>query len=295
MPDPEPLVAAHLAAFVAAVDAASVHGAADALGLTASAVTKRVQALETRTGATLFERGRFGLRTTPAGQALYPEAVAALAALRRAESVLEAHERRAATFLTLAASHTIGEFLLPAWLTEFQREHAHVRARVDVINSPAVLAAVRDGRADIGFVEGLDALDDVEAMVVARDEIVAVVAGTHRWARRRKLRARDLAGEPYLTREAGSGTRAVAAAALTGAGLTIVPALEVASTQSVKRALASGGFSLLSALAVADEVAAGTLRALPVGDLALTRELTAVRTRASRHRGDADRFWAWLR
>ncbi len=75
----DPLPSAELAAFVVAVEAGSVHGAADALGLTASAVTKRLQSLERRTGVVLFDRGRHGLRSTSAGRVLYPEAKAALA------------------------------------------------------------------------------------------------------------------------------------------------------------------------------------------------------------------------
>jgi len=65
-----PLSAGGLVAFVAAVEASSVHGAADALDLTQSAVTKRLQALERRGGVVLFGRGRFGVRPTPAGRLL---------------------------------------------------------------------------------------------------------------------------------------------------------------------------------------------------------------------------------
>ena len=288
----EPLAAAHLQAFVVAVQTASVHGAADALGLTASAVTKRIQALERRTGATLFERGRFGLRTTAAGRVLYPEAEAALAAVRHAEAALAEHTRQGVRPLRLAASHTIGEFLLPVWLGGFRAEHPDVRAQVDVVNSPGVLRAVRDGEADLGFVEGPDELDGLTAQVVHRDEVVAVFAAGHPWQRRRALRARDLRTEAYVTREEGSGTRAVAAAALQAAGIELVAALELSSTQAIKRALTAGGFSLLSRLAVATEVRAGTLHALAVKDLDLVRDLRAVR--AARPPAEARRFWTWL-
>ena len=80
-----PLSGSDLVAFVAAMESASVHGAADALRLTASAVTKRIQALERRLDTQLFERGRFGLRPTEAARLLYPEARQALAALQLAE------------------------------------------------------------------------------------------------------------------------------------------------------------------------------------------------------------------
>ena len=115
--------------------------------------------------------------------------------------------------LTLSASHTIGEFLLPDWLAEFRRDRRHPPAAGDV-NSLGVIDAVRENRSEIGFVEGLQAPDGVQTLTVARDEIVVVVAAEHPWAHRRSITAQELTTEAYLTREAASGTRAVATAAL---------------------------------------------------------------------------------
>jgi len=289
-----PLSATDLAAFTAAMEAGSVHGAADALGLTASAVTKRLQSLERRTGVSLFDRSHRGLRATAAARLLYPDAKQALGALRHAQETVAQHREQASHALALAASHTIGEFLLPGWLAAFRHEHAGVRAQIDIVNSPGVLAAVREHRADIGFVEGRDPLDDLDVIAVDHDEIVAVVARGHRWSRRGSLRAEDLRDEPYLTRERASGTRAVATAALADAGIELTPSLEVASTQSVKRALMSGGFALLSRLAVTTEVHNGGLHAIPMRDLGLTRELHAVRHPKIHATGDTAAFWRWL-
>ena len=76
-----PLSSGDLAAFVATVETSSLQDAADALNLTSSAMTKRIQALERRVGTALFDRGRFGMRPTVAGRQLYPEARHALDAL----------------------------------------------------------------------------------------------------------------------------------------------------------------------------------------------------------------------
>jgi DNA-binding transcriptional LysR family regulator len=294
--DANPLSSADLATFAVAMESGSVHGAADALGLTASAVTKRLQSLERRVGVVLFDRGRHGLRSTSAAQVLYPEAKAALAALARADQALREHLEVHTHTLVLAASHTVGEFLLPAWLAAFRQEHPDVRAQIDIVNSASVLASVRAGASEIGFVEGADSLDGLEAVTVERDEIVAVVAPGHTWGRRRSVRVRDLRSEPYLAREAGSGTRGVAAIALAEAGIELEPSLEVASSQSLKRALAGGGFALMSELVVASEVRAGTLHALPIADIELRRDLRAVRDACARPRASTDvaAFWRWL-
>ena len=292
--EPDPLPGRELAAFVTAVREGSVHDAGRVLGLTQSAVTKRIQALERRVGAPLLERGRRGVRPTAVGAALLPEAEAALAALARARVSAQAALAVAGVTLTLAASYTIGEFLLPGWLAAVRAELPGLHAAVEIVNSPRALAAVREDRADVGFVEGLDALGDLESLVLRRDEIVLVVGARHRWARRREVTPSDLRREPFFTREPGSGTRAVAVAALGRLDIELDPALEAASTQGLKRAVVDGGFTFLSRLTLDAELAAGTLRTVPVRGLELRRDLVAVRRPGHRPGSAAERFWRWL-
>lgn len=290
----DPVPSGELAAFVAAYESGSVQGAADALSLTQSAVTKRLQALERRLGALVLERGRFGVRPTRLGATIYPPAKAALEQLQAVAGAAEAAQAGARAELTLSASLTIGEFLLPAWLSAFRAEHPDVHPQLEVINSAAAITAARERRAAIAFVEGGATPDDLESMIVADDELAVVVAAGHRWARRRALPADELRRESYLTRERDSGTREVATAALAAAGVALAPDLEVASTQSLKRLIASGGFSILSRLAIAEEQRAGTLVALPIRGVDLSRALRAVR-RPGRSAGEAAAsFWAWL-
>lgn len=289
-----PLASGELAAFVAAVEAGSVHGAADTLQLTQSAVTKRIQMLERRVGGRLFERGRFGMRPTELGRTVYPAAKGALEALDNVARVVELSRAAGSMDLRLSASLTIGEFLLPAWLADFRRERPEVHPQLEVINSQAVIDAVRENRSEIGFIEGPDTPTSLDTLVVARDEIVVVVAADHPWARRRSIGAAELQDEPYLTREAASGTRAVAASALGRAGIELVPALQAASAQSLKRALAGGGFTLISRLTIEVEERAGTLAGLPVRGVDLTRELRAIRRRRPAPSATARAFWRWL-
>lgn len=293
-PSANPLSSGDLAAFVATFEAATVHGGADALGLTQSAVTKRLQSLERRAGVELFERGRFGVRPTAAGRLLYPEAKQVLTALDQAQAALDGHRDLADKALALVASHTIGEFLLPGWLGEFRRREPEMRAQIEIINSPSVLDAVRERHVQVGFVEGVDDLHGFDSVVVAHDSIVVVVAADHRWRRQRSIDPARLGDEPYITREAGSGTRAVAQDALVRLGVDPTPRLETASLQSIKRALLDGGYSLLSPLAVESECRAGTLRTVPLRGTALTRELRAVRDCRVRLTGLPRRFWTWL-
>jgi DNA-binding transcriptional LysR family regulator len=269
-----------------------VGGAAEALDLTQSATTKRIQALERRLGVTLLTRSRHGVRPTEEGMALYPEARLALDALAQAEQAVAG--ARAARPLRIAASHTIGEALLPTWLTAFRAELPGVHPQVDVVNSVGAIAAVREERADVGFVEGLEPLDGLDAKVVARDEIVLAVAAAHRWAHRRKVNPRELMKGRWISRESGSGMRAVAAAALAEVGVELEPDLSLASLEGVKRSLQAGGFALISELALEPDLSAGRLVRLPLKDLTIERPLVAIRRIRGRPHEQAKRFWSWL-
>lgn len=288
----EPISGRDLAAFVLAVETKSVQGAAEAINLTQSATTKRLQALERRLGCTLLVRTSHGVMPNEVGRALYPEAKEALRALARVEKCVELSEDDAD--LRVAASHTIGEFLLPGWLGRFQASGYPHRARVDIVNSPGVVELVDGGDAEIGFVEGVDPLVRFDIMVLLRDEIVVVVAPAHRWATGTTVRSEALASEPYATREIGSGTRRVATDRLEQAGVALVPVLQVPSVQSLKRSVMQGGFTLLSRLAVEDELRAGTLRALSVEDVDMHRELRAIRKSTGNPSPVASAWWEWM-
>ena len=289
-----PLAGSELAAFVAALEAGSVHGAADALQLTQSAVTKRIQMLERHIGGRLFERGRFGVRPTELGRTAYPAAKRALEALDEVAEAVRLSRAQGSLDLRLSASHTIGEFLLPGWLADFRRDRPDIHPQLEIVNSAGVIDAIRENRSEIGFVEGLDEPGGVQALTVARDEIVVVVAADHRWARRRAIPARELTTEAYLTRESASGTRAVATAALAEVGINLTPSLQAASAQSLKRALTGGGFTLISHLTIEAETQAGLLVGLPVRGIDLRRELRVIARRRPALAGPARTFWRWL-
>jgi DNA-binding transcriptional LysR family regulator len=289
----DPLPGRDLAAFVTAVETGTLQGAADALQLTQSAATKRLQALERRVGRTLLERGAHGVRPTVAGGVLYPLAREALAVLERAEAAVASPDN--APLLRIHASRTIGVIFLPEWLASFRATAPPCRVSATITNSEQVVHAVRDGAAEIGFVEGPAAsMQGLQELVVAHDEIRVVVAGNHPWARRRSVAVGALTGEPFLTREAGSGTRAVATATLADAGVELQPALDVSSAEALKHAVLAGGFTLLSERVVASEIAAGTLAAIPVSGVDLRRSLRAVRRARPAPQGPARAFWLWL-
>jgi DNA-binding transcriptional LysR family regulator len=182
--------------------------------------------------------------------------------------------------LRVAASMTVAEYLLPGWLTVLRARDPQTAVALTAGNSAEVAAAVLDGRADLGFVEGPDQPPGLASHQVSADRLTVVVAPGHRWDRRRSgITAAELAATPLVAREPGSGTRRYFEQALSARGERdrVPPVAELSSTTAIKSAVAAGiGPAVLSSLAVAPELAAGTLRAVKVTDLDLSRRLLAV-------------------
>jgi DNA-binding transcriptional LysR family regulator len=291
----DPISGRDLVAFVAAVEAGTYEAAAERLGLTQSAVTKRVQSLERRIGRSVLERGRRGVRPNSAGRLLYPEAKRVLTALGGITDVLGQLTTDEA--VRLAATPTVGHYLLSSWLVQFREARGDVplRSEVEILSSPAVVAGVRRHEFDLGFVEDARSTGGLQALTLLHDELVVVVSQTHRWARRRSISASELSSEPYFTRERDSWARTLATDALDRAGLKLAPAFVASrSTEGLKRALYHGGFTVLSATSVASEVASGTLHALTVRDADFGRTISVVRGVKPAQDSIAAGFWKWL-
>lgn len=263
----EGILVRDLALLVAAIELGSLTSAATAATLTQPAVSKRIALLEGRYGIALLERGRGGVRPTEAGRILYAEARQILAGLDRADTAMRELGDRERRLLRVAASYTIGETLLPAWLAALRLEHPELLVDARVGNSGEVVAQVRAGAVELGFVETPEPPAGLDYLVVGHDELVAVAAPAGELGRAERIDAAALAASTFVTREEGSGTREAGERWLAALGVEDVQQLALSSSGAVRAAVEAGaGFALLSRRSVARELAAGTLveLALPV-------------------------------
>jgi len=110
---------------------------------------------------------------------------------------------------------------------------------------------VAAGAVEIGVIGAAPVRPGLAAERWVTDELVAIVARRHPLARRRTLVGAALAGQPYIAREEGSSTRAVAERSLADLGVTLRPVMELGSTEAVREAVAAGlGVSVVSRHAV---------------------------------------------
>jgi DNA-binding transcriptional LysR family regulator len=249
-------------------------------GISQPAASTRIRRLERQLGVPLIERSPRGSRLTPDGELVAGWAQAAVDAATALDAGVTSLRARSDVVLRVAASMTVAEYLLPGWLTVLRARDPETAVALTASNSAEVSAAVLDDRADLGFVEGPDLPPGLASQPVSVDRLTVVVAPGHRWDRRRSgITAAELAATPLVAREPGSGTRRYFEQALYAHGGQdlVPPVAELSSTTAIKSAVAAGiGPAVLSSLAVAPELAAGTLRAVRVTDLDLSRRLRAV-------------------
>jgi DNA-binding transcriptional LysR family regulator len=275
---------------VRVAETGSLGAAARGVGMAQPNASRSLSRLERQLGLALLVRSPGGSHLTTEGEVVVAWAREALAGVDRVTIGARSLAAQRAAHLTVAASLTVAEYLLPRWLARFRRTHPDLHVSLEVGNSVEVVARVESGEVPLGFVESPTVPRSVSSTTVARDALVVVVGPTHPWARRRTpvTPAQLVAGDLVL-REAGSGTRDTLVRALASAGIELGPSrLDLASTAAVKSAAAEGeAAAVLSELAVAGEVATGHLVVVPVSGLDLGRALRAVWLPARRPEGPA--------
>lgn len=240
--------------FLAVAEREHVTRAAEALNLTQSTVSGAIAALESRHNVKLFHRVGRGIELTDEGRIFADEAKAILATVRSAEATLADLGGAPRGTLSIFASQTIASYWLPQYLVEFHKSYPQIDLRLEAGNTAQCVQAVKAGTANLGFIEGAIDEPGVSVRLVAEDRLVVVVGSTHPWAGGTTPSLRELAEQPWVLRERGSGTRSSFEAAIHAHGL--LPAdlhvvMELPSNEGICTAVAAGQY----ATAVSETVA----------------------------------------
>ena len=251
--------------------------AAETLLLTQPAVTQQIRALEEEVGFPLFDRAGGRISLTPGGVALLPFAERLKAISDEALAAVAGAYDQLAGELSLGASQTIAQYLLPRWMAGFLQRNPKVRITARSGNSDEMLGALTAGDIQLALVEGPEQRNDVHIEPFMADHMVLVVPSSHEWAGQ-TIRIDDLRLEQLLTREVGSGSRRIVEQALAGAGLKakdLSIRMELDSTEGLLNAVEAGlGVTFVSRWAVRNQLALGTLKLARIEGLAFSRKFS---------------------
>lgn len=261
--------------FCRVVELGSFTRAAEASLLTQPTVSENIRQLEESLDERLLDRLGREVLPTPAGEILYRYARRILQLRDEAGEALAEYRGRLRGELLLGASTIPGTYLLPRVVAAFQAGHPQVRPTLRIAGSGQIVAKLLQGELSVALVGSAVRDQRLESRELPGDELVLILPPGHPWQRRTEVSAGELAGQPFILREQGSGTRQVMADALRREGLEL-DALEIRaemeSSEAVVQAVRAGlGIAVASSLAVAEDIERGVLLSRPIAGIRMHR------------------------
>jgi len=241
--------------------------AAEKLNMTQPAVTHQIRQLEADFNTRLFDRENNRINLTLAGEEVLSYANRIIELYGEMHESVKSITGNTSGLVTLGASTTIAEYMLPDLLGGFQKKFPDVQVRLRVANTDAVVNMVADNTIDLGVVEGVVNNQYLLVEDCQADELRVIVPPDHPLASQSSVKPKDLLNHPFVFREGGSGTRSVVAQFLESHGLhedQLNQPFELGSTEAIKGAVQAGmGISIVSAAALVKEEKLGLLVSIP--------------------------------
>ncbi|GAB4538542.1 MAG: selenium metabolism-associated LysR family transcriptional regulator [Thermodesulfovibrionia bacterium] len=285
--------------FCIVAETKSFSKASEIIRLTQPAVSLQIQALEEMYGTKLFNRSGCVITLTKAGEMLYKYAKEINALYAAAEKEIGEYTGVTKGVISVGASSTIGNYILPYVVAEFRRKYPKVGVHLYVGNTKNVVEYLNAGNVDIGLVEGDVKKQKLVVDKLIPDEMVLIMSPYHQWAKNSAVSIMSIAKEPLIFREEGSGTRQMIEKYFLKHGISpqqIRIALIMGSTESIKGAVEEGlGVSIVSRWAVKKEVRYGTLKTATFKEDRFVRDFSLVRRRAKESSHTLDRFIEFLK
>ncbi len=285
-----------LRTFKAVADLSSFSLAAQQLRLSQPSVSYQVKELEEAIGMPLLDRLGKRVQLTQAGSILYAYARRTLDVLDEAALALEEMRGIKRGNLRVGASTTVGIYILPAALGAFKKLHPGIVISLEIGTRARVQEQVLRNELDLAVVG--PALKDPELAILPflGDELVIVAPAGHRLAGKRGLTLKDLADQPFVMREAASGSRWSLEKAARKAGAKLNVGMELGSNGAIKHAVESGlGLAVISRYASALELSSGRLVELDVRGFPIQRDWHIVHLRRRRLPASVQAFIAFLK
>jgi DNA-binding transcriptional LysR family regulator len=240
--------------------------AAESLHMTQPAVTFQVRQLEEYFNTRLFDRTHNRISLTDAGSLVYKYSDRIFELYNEMENSVREMTGEISGALTIGASTTIAEYMLPSLLGDFKVRYPDVNIHLKVSNTDGIVSMVENNTIDLGVVEAPVGNKNLVVETCRPDQLLAIVPPGHPEAERTSLTFTDLLKYPFICREEGSGTRDVINEYLrkiNAGGDELNVSMELGSPEAVKGAVEAGmGISVVSRATIQKELKLGSLVAI---------------------------------
>lgn len=268
--------------FCRVVELKSFSKAADAVFLAQPSVSERIATLESRIGTQLLDRLGRQVVPTAAGKLLYTHACALLDMKKHACNEMQGFLGIKKGEIHIGGSTIPGEYIFPKILEYFREKHPFVTVTLTVSDTSDIEQRVMNGNFELGVIGSKSSSENLICRELWKDELVLAVPAEHKWAGKKQVPFEDLSNEPFILREAGSGTLKIIKEYLKISVTKDINSLNVVarlgSSTAVKEGIKSGlGISILSLRALDTELKTGILKALKIENLSLQRKFYLIR------------------
>ena len=264
--------------FVDIAQQRSFSKAATLHGVSQSAASQAVQALEKALGTELIDRSQRPLELTDAGRLYFEGCRDVLKRYRQVEDAVLRLQHRVVGSVRVAAIYSVGLLQMETYTERFERRYPDAKLEIAYLHPDEVYERLRDDRADLGLVSFPKHSGEFEAVPWQSQPMVVALAPKHRLADRESVCLKDLSGEAFVgfTQELTIGKEVDKALRKARVQVDMVSRFD--NVETIKQAVRCGtGVSLLPRPTLREEVALGTLRAVPLDDVKLERPLGIVR------------------
>lgn len=288
-----------LKVFCTVADTKSFSKASEIIRLTQPAVSLQIQALEEIYGTKLFNRSGCIITLTKAGEMLYRYAKEINDLYTSAEKEIGGVTGQVKGVVSVGASTTIGNYILPSVIAEFKRKYPKVGVHIHISNTKSVIDFLNEASIDVGLVEGDAKKQKLTVEKLIPDEMVVIMSPLHPWAKKSQVSVLDIPKEPFILREEGSGTRQMIEKHLAKSGISpnnIKAAFVMGSTESIKGAVEEGlGISIVSRWAVKKEIRNGSLKATTFKEQKILRDFSLLFRKPGSYSHALDKFLGFLK
>jgi DNA-binding transcriptional LysR family regulator len=255
-------------------ESGSFSRAAVSNGITQSAVSQQIRALEQRYQVSLIERGRRAFALTAEGEAFLGASKEIVEVYEHLDDRLKSLSNTVEGQLTVGVIYSIGLHELPPYIKAFKAAHPAVDVHVEYRRSWELYDAVTEGQVDLGLVCYPAKKKGLQILPFLNDRLVMICHPHHPLAARASIRLSDLEGERFISFEPDQPTRKVIDKALRDHGVHIRHAIEFDNVETVKRAVEiENGISIVPTRTVRQEVENGALAAVNISEPEMWRPL----------------------
>lgn len=266
-----------LRTFVTLAEVKNFTKTAELLLMSQPSVSLHIKNLEKEFQTKLFQRSPKYLKITPSGEILYDRAKQMITIYEQTRQEILDQQHTIKGDLKIAASFTIGEYILPPLLLNLQNEYPELNLQITIANTEEVVQSTRSHHVDIGLIEGQTNEKELIVTPFLEDELFIVTSNEHPLAQKEEATIADLQDQAWIMRENGSGTREYFNHVVRSNGLKVKSLLTISSNQGIKETLINGlGMSILSGSVVARDVKQNNLSIIKVKNQEFKRTLSYV-------------------